>query len=186
MFDEERTLETIVVDPITIVEASEDMPGAAYRRRVVLESASTPIFRSLYATQILGASSSPGGFVFPFVFPFSFSGYDNLIEVTTTGNSSTPVDITLTATETVLGDIFIINMDTGKYIQVDTDLATGDVLVIKSSDYTITLNGDSIITDRVAGSTRLTTIGTDTYAIYSPTSTPGAMDVEINFNNYYL
>lgn len=186
LLDYEREAEVIVVDPLVVLEHDETFTGAYYRRRVVLETAETPVLKSYQELQKTLGSSYGAGFTFPFSFDFDFSTYENITQVTVTGNVHSPINFQLTANVDYTGPLYIINTSNGKRLKFNVSGSAGDVLVFDSENNTATKNGVDILSLREAGSSWLYVEETADFVILTASSLLDDFTVKTTFRNNYL
>lgn len=103
--------------------------------------------------QTSGAISIPiaGGIVYPIIYPATYgasSGGSALIQIDTNA-ASFPI-LTITGQVT---NPYITNTSTGEFIQLNITTAGSDVLVVDMAEKTITLNGTSVLQDKIGDST---------------------------------
>lgn len=164
-FGDERVLDVVVTEPLDIVDYDENMIQTAYKWRVVLESAATPVFRSLNETVQTGIEWSFGWFSLPATLPEWGVEYNNEITLTTTGNKAAPLYAKITATVNLTWPVKIVNATNGKYYGIDLNLTAGDILIIDARTQTATKNGTNVLANRLAWSEWLTLLGTMQYVV---------------------
>lgn len=164
-FGDEWILDVTVVDPVEILDYSDDYLEAAYKWRVVLESAKTPIFRSLTETVATWIEWSYGWFTLPSVLPISGVEYNNEVNLSTTGNYAAPLYVKITATVDLLWPVKVVNASNDKYYWINLPMDAGDILIIDARTNTATLNGTNVLANRLAGSEWLTLFGTMQFVV---------------------
>lgn len=120
-------------------------------------------FLQLYAEDPFIRSKNPktgtenyslfGGVRLPEELPFAMNQYSNVLTVNNAGNYPSATKITIT------GDILnpkVLNLTTGRYFALNTDITAGETLIIDSgqinTDPFATINGVNALADRVSGS----------------------------------
>lgn len=93
-----------------------------------------------------------GGISFPTTFPVAFDTYGYVANVINAGNWPSPLKTTITANQNTGPNMRVVNTATDSYVGVQTPMVEGDVLVIDTKNNLITLNGENVSGDRIAGS----------------------------------
>lgn len=182
---DEWSLDVTVTEPIEIIEYSDDFIWASYKRRTVLESIDNPIYRSLNENVYYAIEWTYGGISTPISSPFSWSSYGNTIDLTTNGNTSTPLHIEITATVNLLGPVRILNITNWQIFGVSNNMSAWDKLIIDSATKQATLNELSVIANRIAGSEWLFLEWTQTFVVLDGDGiTPNNwLSIKFTFNN---
>lgn len=152
MFNEERTIDVTVVEPVEIVDYDDNMPWAGRKWRAVFESLETPIYKSSQELSITSTKTWFGGFAVPFAVPFSMGALKSAIDLNAGWNQKTPLIITIKATDAIVAPLRIKNVTTGTEFILDTDADVNDEIIINSETNTVTINGVDAIAYRVSGS----------------------------------
>jgi|SRR5579885_3669638 len=106
----------------------------------------------LNGQQTSGQVSTPqgGGFLYPAIYPVTLGGSSGgNVTLANSGNIETPPTLTLHGT---LTNPYILNETTGEWMQLTATLGASDVVVIDMNEKTITLNGTSLLSAKVSGS----------------------------------
>lgn len=164
-YSNEWTLPVKIREDIDIREGDDSFRGSHYVWRVVLESVGGPEYISADETTTSGGESHYGGFTIPFEMYFSMDDYLNLYSITANGTTESPVRFDITVTDTIDDYIKIRNITDWTFFQVNTWAVAGDIIVIDTTDYTITKNGVNIKSLREVGSTWQSIRWTKTFTI---------------------
>lgn len=188
MFGDEWMIDVKVKDPIDFVEADDDFLGYAWKRRVVLESVESPVYKSATELNVWGTDSVVWWFGVPFSMPMSMNSYTNIMEISVVSNQSSPIRWVITAVNDFTWPIKIANIDTGKFCKYDVDAVEGDVIVIDAETLTATKNWVSIKDARMEWSTWLSVIGTQSFVVTDNNWAVPTDDLEIDayFRNSLL
>lgn len=155
IYDQERTLDVKVKEPFELLEWDDDNVWSYYRWRVVLESTTTPIYKSLSEIVQNWSEWNIWGFSLGFSLwdGFSFDEIDSIIECSTSWNISTPAKIEIIAINNINKPLKIINLSDNSFFWLDIDAEAWDVIIIDSNNNTATKNGENILFWRIPGST---------------------------------
>lgn len=165
MFDHEWILNVKVKSPFEAIEADDSFVGYAWKRRVVLESVESPVYKSLNEFSVQGEDGVYWGFAIPTPIDFGMGSYSNIIELSTTSNQASPIRWEITAVNAFVWPLTITEIWSGRYFKVDVDGVPGDVIIIDAEALTATKNGSSIKDARVAWSRWLTVQGTQQFSV---------------------
>lgn len=149
MYDAEWKLNVKVKDPLEFIEWDENFLGSHWKWRVVLESTSSPIYKSFEDIIVNWTESSFGWFELDFELWVSFDSAYNIIECTTSWNTSSPAKITITATWSINSIFKIINITNNTFFWLDISATSWDIIIIDSNTKTATKNGVNILANRI-------------------------------------
>lgn len=155
VYNKEWILNVKIKEPLDIVEWDENLPWSYYKWRVVLESTTTPVYKSLHEIMTNGSEWNFWGFVLGFELwnGFAFNEIDSIIQCSTSWNISTSARIEITAINNINQSLKITNLSDNTFFGLDIDANPWDLIVIDSSNYTATKNGKNILFWRIQGST---------------------------------
>jgi len=122
-----------------------------WKRRVVLESTYSPIFKSIEEKVVSWWETILWWFKLGMKLPKSFNLNQNIITATSFGNIPSPARIVINVKKQ-LTNLKIINMTTWETFGLNVSASAGDVIEINSDLKTATLNWNNILANRVPGS----------------------------------
>lgn len=150
-FNNERIIKAKIKEPFEYVEGDENMNWSYWRWRVVLESTSSPFYKSFKQKMVYGYKGHYWGFQLWIKKPKKFD-YKSNVMILNTLHTSTPVRFEFEAISDCKGPIVVKNITTWEKIMVDTNLVAWDKLVIDSENFLITKNWVNITDRRMSGS----------------------------------
>jgi hypothetical protein len=164
-YGNEWLLDVKIKEDIDIKEGTDDMRWSHYAWRVVLESVWGPEYKSATVNTVSGWESQYGWIEFPLSMDFTLDDYINLYSITANGTTHSPLIFQIAVTGTINDYIKIKNISDGTYFKVNTWAVAWDIIIIDSTNYTITKNGVNIKSLRESGSTWQAIRGTKTFTI---------------------
>ena len=111
--------------------------------------ASDPLIYSKNPVVVSGIYGLFGGITLPVELPTDLDGGLNVITCTNNGNFSAKAKITITGQ---IQKPKIYNLLTGRFFKLNIDVNQGDTLIIDTNNSSVTLNGNSVLANRTAGS----------------------------------
>lgn len=152
--------------------------------------AENPVIKAKTASSQVALEGFFGGFKLPVKLPASMDDYGYTTDLTNSGNWNAPLKVTITANGTTGANLRVLNTLTGQYFGVQTPLVDGDVLVLDSETATMTLNGNDISGDRIAGSIwHFLLDGSNTFTVLDDSTQLGdglVADVLFEWNNTWI
>lgn len=147
--DNEWTLDVKVKEPLSIDHADTNFPEVAWKRRVVLESIESPIYKSYQEILESWLEWQYGWIELECELESELDDYYNLIECETSWNQPTPARFVITCMNKIDSPLTIKNLSANNRFALDIDAVAWDVIIINSEDYTVTKNWINIAWDRI-------------------------------------
>lgn len=150
-FDNEWILNVKIKEPIEFLEWDETITGSHWKWRVVLESTSSPIYKSFQELLVNGNEWNFWGFTMWFELWEAWDEYDEVIEINTL-KTQTHTRFEIDAIGDINSPLTITNITNNTFFSLDISATTWDKIIIDSDKYTATKNGANIIWNRIPGS----------------------------------
>jgi len=148
---QEWKLNVKIKEPLEVIEWDEEFYWSYYKWRIVLESTSSPIYKSYEELIVNWNEWNIWGFTMWFELWIAFDLLDEIIEVNTL-KTETPTKFEITAIRDLNSPLTIKNITNNTFFALDITGVSWDIIVIDSNNFTATKNGISVIANRISWS----------------------------------
>lgn len=150
-FDNEWILWVKIKEPIEFIEWDDSMSWSYWKWRVVLESTTSPIYKSFQELFINWNEWNIGWFTLDFELWESWDIADEIIEVNTL-KTETYTRFEIDIIGEINSPLTIKNITNNTFFALDIWAITWDKIIIDSGNYTATKNWVNVIWNRIPGS----------------------------------
>lgn len=150
-YNQEWNINVKIKEPIEFIEGDDDFIWSHWRWRVVLESTSSPVYKSFDELLINGNEWNFWGLTMWFELWEAWDEYDEIIEINTL-KTQTYTRFELDAIWDIDSPLTIKNITNNTFFALDISAVSWDKIIIDSDKYTVTKNWENIIWNRIEGS----------------------------------
>lgn len=165
IYDSEWIINVKVKEPLDIVEWDEQFYWEYWRWRVVLESTKSPFYKSYNQNLIEGEAWKIWGWKLWVKLGKAMNELSWIIQANTL-NTKTDTRFEINISSTITSPLTIRNLVTNEFFSLDITAIAGDIIIIDSSDYTVTKNWVNILWNRIFWSSWLKIKWNNQFIIY--------------------
>lgn len=163
-FDNERTLNVKIKDPIEFLEWDENLKWSHRKWRVVLESTKSPIYKSINENLTTWIEGNYWWFKLWYKLGVKLNYSSNKITVIAWSSESN-ARFEINVLSNINAPLKILNITNNTFFWLDINANTWDIIIIDWDNYTVTKNWINIIWSRLSGSQWQKVINTTNFVI---------------------
>lgn len=185
IYDSEWIINIKVKEPLDIVEGDEQFYGEYWKWRVVLESTKSPVYKSYNENIVDWVSWKIWGWRLGVKLGKAMNESSSVMQANTL-NSKTDTRFEITANGNITSPLTIRNLVTNEFFALDISAVSGDIIIVDTSNYTVTKNGVNILGNRISWSSWLKIKWNNQFTIYDSLGSFDIFSAKLYFRNAML